>query len=200
MKRSLLVLMLLALIVTAGCGDDANDVAEVSDGAELPSMAKVEQPLAVDGSSEGYPATPLGVSGAEIYLAHDGNYLYLYLEAEVDGYVSIGFNSPGGGMNGANMILGFLDQENPAYSDEIGHPRSHSEADVDAVEEFFLMQENGQMIMELSYPLVFPEGQGYNLNEILPGEEYELIVALHSSSEDISRQHTARGSIDFSVE
>ena len=167
---------------------------------EGPLMGAVTAPLQIDGSAEGYPAPPLETLGAVIHLAHDGQYLYLHLETEGEGWVAVGFNRPGGGMNGANMIIGYLNQGMPALREDIGRGRNHSEASVSAVREHYLIYENGRINLEFSYPLDFPEGEDYSLGGLEQGETYELIYATHSSSGEISRQHTGRSSISFSVE
>jgi len=179
----------------AGNGADEN-------GAVLsePTMGRVNEPIAVDGSTTGYPLPAIEAMGGMVHLAHDGEILYLHLQLDTEGWVSVGFNSPGGGMNGANMIIGYLDGEDPVYRDDVGRGRNHSEASVSAVEDFHLSYDNGMVIMELSYPLAFPGEQGYEVAELSPGEVYTLILAAHNSSHDIDRTHSVRDSVDFTVE
>jgi hypothetical protein len=184
----------LALIACEAAPDPVNDQ------EDLPMMGRVDQPLTVDGNRDEYPAEPLQVVGADIYLAHDGNLLYVHVETEVDGWAAVGFNVQGGGMDGANMVLGYLDEGTPSLRDDVGRGRTHSEADVTAVEDFYLSHGNGLIVMEFSYPLVFPEGEGYNISELVPGESYTMIYAQHNSSDDITRQHSNRGAVSFTIE
>jgi len=214
MKYLLLIIMIAVALVIAGCGgetvlpetpEDASEEAgspEETPVVEAPSgplMGKVDAPLSVDGSNNGYPAEALKVAGAVIYLAHDGSNIYVYMEAEVEGYLAVGLNNRGV-MNGANMILGYLDGATPAYRNDLGKARTHDEVAVPAVLDFFLSRSGGKTVMEFSYPLTFPAGQGYNLEQLSPGETYSLIVATHRSSDDVTATHTARGSIDFVVQ
>ncbi len=195
--RLLIVFMLIvSLIPVIGCEappDIVND-------EDFPLMGRVEEALTVDGSSDGYPADPVQVAGGEVLMAHDGNYLYIHMQVEGSGWVSLGLVSRGGAMDGANMVLGYMDGETPAFRDDVGRGLSHSEAGTTAVADFFMSQEDGVVIMEFAYPLTFPGGEGYNIEELTPGEIYTLIAARHSTSNNIDQQHTARDSIDFTVE
>ncbi|MDW7740574.1 MAG: DOMON domain-containing protein [Bacillota bacterium] len=210
MKYLLMAVILVGILLVAGCGGVAEapespEPTGIPDGEtgigeiEGPMMGKIDQAITVQGSSEGYPAEPLQVAGAQIYLAHDDNYLYVYMEAEVEGWIAVGFNTRGV-MSGANMILGYMDGTNPEFRDDIGQARSHSEAGTTAVDQFYLARVDGKTIMEFSYPLAFPEGQGYNVEELIPGESYALIVATHRNSDNITTMHTTRGTTTFVVQ
>jgi len=205
MKRICIVILILAVFLLAGCGQapqPAGPVDDPGDNGVMPSgptMGRVSEPLAVDGLSAGYRAAVIQVANTDIYMAHDGSNLFVYLETEGEGWVSVGFNTTGGGMNGANMIIGHLDNDSPAARDDVGKARSHSEASVSVIGDFYFAQENGKVIMEFSYPLSFQEGEGYSLNGLEPGETYTLIVAANSSSNDVN-QHNRRGAINFIVE
>lgn len=207
--RSLMIFMLiLSLVLVISCetapgevNDEVNDEAnDEANDEEEPTMGLVEGPLPVDGSSDGYTTEPMQVAGTTIFLAHDGSNLYVHLQTEGEGWVAVGLNTRGSAMDGANMVLGYLDGETPAFRDDVGRGFTHSEADTTAVEEFYLSHDNGTMVMEFSYPLTFQDGEGYNIEELTPGETYTLIVARHNTSSDISRQHTDRGSLIFIVE
>lgn len=195
--RFLLILILVAgLTLVVGC-ETAPD--EVND-EELPVMGRVDGPLSVDGSSAEYPAAPAQVLGSDIHMAHEGNNFYIHIQMEADGWVAVGLNTRGGGMDGSNMVIGYIDEGTPTFRDDVGRGRNHSEANTTAVDDFFFSYEDGTVIMEFSYPLLFPDGEGYNIGELAPGGTFTLIVARHSISSDASRQHTDRGSIDFTVE
>lgn len=101
-------------------------------------------------------------------------------------------------MDRANMIIGYLDEEVPAFRDDVGRGRNHVEADTIAVE-FYLSHADGTVVMEFSYPLTFPDGVGYNLDGLVPGETYTMIVSSNINSNVVTQQHTSRGSVDFTV-
>lgn len=214
MKCRLLTILIAGALLIAGCGGEAvlsEPPEEAPEEAESPEetpdvespsgplMAKVDAPISVDGSNSGYPAEALEIAGAVIYLAHDGSNIYVYIEAEVEGYLAVGLNDRGV-MNGANMIFGYLDGTTPASRNDLGKARTHDEVAVPAVGDFFLGRSEGKTVMEFSYPLTFPEGQGYNLTQLSPGETYSLIVATHRDSDNLSSAHTSRGSVDFMVQ
>jgi hypothetical protein len=215
MKILIALMVIISMFTVFGCESapdtveeepvDLVEEVEVANGEEAdngePVMAFVSASPQVDGSGEGFIAAPFQSAGADIYLAHDGEMLYVHLETEAEGWVSVGFNRQGGGMDGANMILGYLDNVGtPAYSDDVGQGRRHSEISSPAVEEFYFSNEGGLTVMAFSYPLTFPEGEGYALEELVTGETYTMIVAVHNSSHDISTPHSSRGSVNFTVE
>jgi len=206
-KYALILFLAVALLVMVGCEadpvDDAVDEPDDEEPIEEPEnlMGRVEEPLNMDGSSEGYPAGPIESAGAAIYLAYDDDFIYVLMEAEVEGWLSVGFNDSGGGMNGANMILGYLTEEGePAFRDDVGSGHAHSEADETAISQPYFERSNGRSVLEFAYPLSFPADQGYNVEEITPGETYSLIVGLHSSSDNIDSKHSTRGMADFEVQ
>jgi len=213
MRLLIAVLLILVMAALMGCESDPDTVEEPVDEVEEveevngeeaevsePVMAVVETPPQLDGSGEGFVSAPFQSAGADIYLAHDGEMLYVQLEAEVEGWVSVGFNAQGGGMDAANMILGYLDDGTPAYRDDVGEGRRHSEISSPAVGDFYFSNEEGLTVMAFSYPLVFPEGEGYALDELVTGETYTMIVGTQNSSHDISSPHSSRGSVNFTVE
>lgn len=195
MRYLLIFILTISLFLVMGC-----ETAPQENDEQLTMMERVEEPLMVDGSSAKYPTAPAQLIEANIHMAHDGDHLYIHMEAEAEGWVAVGFNNRGGRMDGANMVIGYLDGESPAFRDDVGQARNHVEANTTAVEEFYLSQEDGTMVMEFSYPLSFPDEEGYNLEEMILEEDYTMIVSLHSSSNDIDQQHTSSGSVDFTIE
>lgn len=210
MRTLLVILLMLGLFVMIGCDSapaadepalpDPEEPGEAEDnGITGPLMGRSDQPISIDGSNAGYPAAAIQLAEADIYMAYDDSNIYVYLETEGEGWVAVGFNTRGGGMGGANMIIGYLDNGAPAIRDDVGQARSHSEVSTSMVNEYYFTQENGRVIMEFSYPLNFQDGEGYNLGSLEPGETYSLIFAAHSSSNDVN-QHNRRGSLNFTVE
>ena len=164
-------------------------------------MGRVSAPLPVDGDALDYPGNPITVAGAEVRLAHDGSTLYVHVSAEAQGWLGVGFNSQGGGMGGANIIMGYLSGDHtPVISDEVGKAMSHSPASRQATEDFHVSGNGSRLVMEFSYPMEFPAGEGYRLDGLAPGETYSLIVAYAAWAQDPLARHTARAKVDFLVE
>ncbi len=197
-KFMILVGFVLFLTLVAGCEPEPPE-----EPVEDPDyyMGYVEEPLAIDGSSEGYPSDPVELEFAVVFLAYDEQYIYVYLEAEGEGWVSAGFNQDAPGKDGANLVIGFLtDGGTPAFSDEFGEGNIHFEADDAAVNQFYFSRSAGLSIFEFSYPLVFPAGEGYNIEEIAPGEIYSLLVAVNTETDDIEIIHTDMELVFFQVQ
>ena len=204
MRSTIITVLILALVLLVACGDSppvANDEEPppIVNDQDFPAMGKVEVSLPVDGSDEGYPERPTEAIGVQIHMAHDGDSLYVHLRADIDGWLAVGFNARGGGMDGANMVIGYLDGDQPFVRDDVGRGHTHAEAATRAVEDFSLVREDGARILEFSYPLTFPGDVDYRLAGLEPGEMYTLLVAYNASSDDVNRKHSRFDRIDFVV-
>ncbi len=204
MRLRIITLLMLALVLLAACGDSppvANDEEPppIVNDEDFPAMGRVEVSLPIDGSHEGYPERPAEAIGVQIHMAHDGDSLHVHLRADIDGWLAVGFNARGGGMDGANMVIGYLDGDEPFVRDDVGRGRTHAEAATKAVEDFTFLREDGVRILEFSYPLNFPEDDGYRLASLEPGEMYTLLVAYNAGSDDANRMHSRFDSFDFVV-
>ena len=51
-----------------------------------------------------------------------------------------------------------------------------------------------------AYSLSFLAVKDYNVEEIVAGKTYELIIGMHRDSDDISKQHSNRDSAEFQVQ
>ncbi len=191
--RTIWIAVLVMSMLLMACADPV--VEEL--GEEMPLMHRVDTPVQVDGQTADYPGEGVAVAGAEVHLAHHGDALYVHVRADVDGWISVGLNAQGGGMDGANMILGYMDGDMAASRDDVGRGRTHSEVSETAIEGFFLAREDEARVMEFSYPVAFPGAMGYRVDRMAPGQVYTLLVAYHADSDDIARRHTRYGSFDF---
>lgn len=163
-------------------------------------MGRVEEALEINGEVEGYPKEPWEQEPYKLYLAHDGEKMYVHLSVKTGGWIAIGFNNPGGGMHGSNMFIGYFDGEEGLVRDDVAVGRTHSAVDEPAIEEFFITREDDLVIMEFSYPLQFPEDQGYNLSGLSPEDSFGIILAYHNSSQNIRTRHSSRASLNAEVE
>lgn len=164
------------------------------------AMAEVDPgSIVVDGSQEGYPAEPVLDDGtAEVYLAHDGEDFFFFARAQSEGWISVGFNEQGRGMDGANMIMGNLENGAEVRND-LGEGHGHAEVDAPGIEEHYIETTADEVIMEVRYPLAFPDN-GFALAGLEPGGEYSILVAYHETSTDPGTKHSQRATTDFLVE
>ena len=194
-RSAIATVLMLVIVLLVACSDSPSIVND----EDFPAMGKLEVSLPIDGSHEGYQETPIEVIGVQIHMAHDGDFLYVHLRADIDGWLAVGFNVRGGGMDGANMIIGYLEGEEPSVRDDVGQGQTHAEAATRAVEDFSLLREDEARILEFSYPLTFRGDNDYHLEGLTPGEIYTLLVAYNASSDDVSRKHSRVGRVDFVV-
>ena len=126
-RKLLWFILILAIALFAGCGSPAGAPIAEDEPAVL-RMVKIENSLVVDGFAEGYPGSPFNVSGVEVHLAHDGTNFYVHARAESEGWIAVGFNQKGGSMDGANMVLGFVDEDGRGVvRKDLGRGTGHSE-------------------------------------------------------------------------
>ncbi len=200
------VLTVFLLLAFTGCAGPEpapeNDQAaeDVSPGPDVFVVPNVETPPAVDGTPGDYPNTPFQVAGMEGNMAHDGETIYFYLQAESGGWLSAGFNQEGGGMDGANMIIGFFQDDGSAVvRNDLGRGRTHSEI-AEGILDGVFEERDGAVILECAYPLTFPDVPEFNLQALEPGKVYTLILAFNARSQDPTQRHSRWGRLDFTLE
>ncbi len=194
-------LVVFALLVSAGCADPGNGPDEEApvDPGDAFVVQAVDAPPVVDGTPEGYPGAPFQVAGMEGNMVHDGEAIYLFLQSETGGWLSAGFNREGGGMDGANMIIGFVQEDGARVRNDLGRGKTHEETTDGIIEGVFVEGEEG-VALEFSYPLVFPAEPDFNLDSLETGEVYTLILAFQASSQDPDQRHSRWGRLEFSLE
>lgn len=192
--------ILVAVLVWAltGCAPEPSPEAEIEE--DEPIMARVEPgAIAVDGSREGYPEQPaLEEAELQVFLAHDGSDCFVWAQTKGDGWLSVGFNQPGQGMDGANLILGNVEGEDSVRND-LGEGRSHSEVEISGIKAHMVGSTGSEVALEFQYPLEFPD-QGFAVAALQPGSLYSLLVAFHDSSQDATARHQQWFTTDFQVE
>jgi hypothetical protein len=173
----------------------------------LPGLANATQPLKIpyvtekliiDGIAEGYPEQSMQVGKAEVKVAVWEDRIYVHVKATGNGWIAIGFNKLGKGMDGSNLIIGYLDSSGKAaVRNDIGKGWSHSAAIKQGVIEFGVKSEGGSTLLEFSYPLVFEKG--YGLNGLEKGLAFTLIVAANDRSFSLTSKHSWRATVDLTL-
>jgi len=130
----------------------------------------------------------------DVYWQHDGSSMWIGLVSRGTGWVSIGFGPEGTGMDGANIIIGYVADSSGqvVLTDQIGVGFDHF-LDVDRGGSDDIVQKAGtqpgsQTILEFVYPLSTSDP---NDSPLRPGSAYGFMLAYESSSDDPVTIHTA---------
>ncbi|NLG29519.1 MAG: hypothetical protein GX557_16545 [Chloroflexi bacterium] len=129
-----------------------------------------------------------------LHWSNDADTLYMALEAQTTGWVSVGFK-PSSRMGGADYVLGFVQdgqvRMHDAYGDApIGsHPNDEELGGTDDLGVFGGAEAGGVTTLEFSKAL--DSGDKYD-QPLAPGETVALIVAV-GTGDSFAARHSARG-------
>jgi len=183
-KSVLFQLLAIMLLLTALFADDvrtsAADFYKVEASAARP---------AVDGADEGYPNAGITAGKAALKMAVWEDRVFVHVSMQGAGWVAVAFNRQGKGMDGANMVIGYLDGAGkPAVRNDLGRGWTHKQAEKQDVLESSVSQQAGQTVFEFSYPLKF--APGFGIAGLEKGGSYTVVLAGNERSNDISSKHT----------
>lgn len=175
----------------------AQTVAPPEAATEAPTAAPVEAP-------PGPPWVADGVIGEDEYTdfadfgrirlwwRHDGEFLYLAMEGDTKGWVSIGIE-PSRGMKDADYLLGFVVNGEAKLWDAFGmgvtgatHPPDEELGGTNDILEFAGVEENNITRFELKRRL--DTGDIYD-KALVPGNTYTIIVAI-ANADDFNAYHS----------
>lgn len=172
-----------------------------------PEVAVEEEPVLVTGYSiDGsigateYPHRT-EVAGVEVFWANDATYLRVGLVAPGTGYVGIGFD-PVRRMEGANFILGYVEDGKSYFRDDFGTESTAHMADVDRGGEENIVSSAGtewadQTILEFIIPL--DSGDAMD-KPLVPGNSYTVLLAYHDLKDGFSARHGRRGTGEIQLD
>ncbi len=178
-------------------GEPAADEGETTEAAEeaVPEEAPVIG-YSIDGAiGETEYAHSTEIAGVEVYWTNDATYLRVGLVAPGTGYVAIGFD-PVRQMEGANFILGYVEDGKGYFRDDFGtEPTAHM-ADVDRGGVDNIVSSAGaewtdRTILEFIIPL--DSGDGMD-KPLVPGGTYTVLLAYHDLQDGFTARHSRRGS------
>lgn len=143
------------------------------------------------------------VAGVTVHWINDDQYLYMAMQAQTTGWVSVGLD-PENKMQGANYILGYVQDGQAVVLDMFGvqpfGPNSHPNDDTlggrNDILAFGGKEENGTTVIEFQIPL--DSGDPYD-KPLASGASYQLIAAM-GSDDDAMSLHTARGYGTFQID
>jgi hypothetical protein len=189
------VAILLLLFASRQVGEGSPAVLHVEDSA-----------VVVDGSLEpgeyGAVYSDAG-TGINVYWEHNGSHLKVGLDSPGSGWVSIGFGPRGVGMDGANIVLGYVEEGGGlVILDAVGIGRNHFPDDErggrDDISDASGSAEEGRTILEFVFPLSSGEGLDHSY---VTNRTYGFLLGYHATAKDGSTYHTARSeSIEFFIE
>lgn len=136
--------------------------------------------------SEGEYAQEANYDSLRVWWSNDDTHLYLAMEGDTTGWVSVGLN-PELGMQGADYIFGYVENGEAQIWDAWGtertganHPPDAELGGSDDIVTFAGVEENGVTRFEVQIPL--DSGDDYD-NTLVPGESYPIIVAMGDQDE-----------------
>jgi len=142
-------------------------------------------------------------TGVSVHWEHNGSFLRVGLVGPGTGWVSIGFGPRNVGMDGANMVLAYMDNQGSAVIvDEIGLGHGHypdtERGGSDDIHDWAVSQLGNNTTAEFSLPL----DSGDALDQRLQGNNtYGFFLGYHSTARDRVTYHTARSeTMDVFVE
>lgn len=133
-------------------------------------------------------------TGVSVYWEHNGSFLRVGLVGPGTGWVSLGFGPRNVGMDGADMILAYMDDQGSAVIvDEVGVGHGHypdtERGGRDDIYDWAVSQLGNTTIVEFSIPL----DSGDALDQRLRGNNtYGFFLGYHSMARDRVTYHTAR--------
>ena len=175
--------------------------------AEAPVMPYVEDSaVVVNGSLDpgeyGAVYSDAG-TGIDVHWEHNGSHLKVGLDSPGSGWVSIGFGPRGVGMDGANIVLGYVEEGGGlVILDAVGIGRNHFPDDErggrDDISDASGSAEEGRTILEFVFPLSSGDGLDHNFRT---NRTYGFFLGYHATAKDGSTYHTARSeSIELFIE
>lgn len=129
-----------------------------------------------------------------VYFEQDGTNMYIALVSNSTGWLGIGFGSTNAIMDGANIIIGYVEDSSGALvlNDEFGQGRDHpsdiSLGGTDDIAAKAGTQSSGRTIIEFKFPLATSDTYDYNLAQ---GSTYGFFLAYNKDMDDLTSFHDA---------
>jgi len=141
------------------------------------------------------------IAGVEVYWTNDAEYIRVGLAAPGTGYVSIGFD-PVRQMEGANFIVGYVDDGEGYFRDDYGtEPTAHM-ADVDRGGVDNIVSSAGnEWIDRTILEFIIPLDSGDEMDKpLVPGGTVAVLVAYHDLQDGFTARHSRRGTGEITLD
>ncbi len=171
-----------------------------TDATTEPEFALEEEPVlptgyVIDGAIGATEyAHSTEVVGIEVYWANDATYLRVGLVAPGTGYVAIGFD-PVRQMEGANFIVGYVEDGKAYFRDDFGTELTAHMADVDRGSvENIVSSAGAQWADQTILEFIIPLDSGDVMDKpLVPGNTYTVLLAYHDLQDGFTTRHSRRG-------
>jgi hypothetical protein len=159
-----------------------------------------ETRVVVDGriESDEYPGYFVeNETGIAVYWEHNGTVLFVGLVSSGTGWVSIGLGRREVEMDGANIIIGYVNNESGlVLIDEVGVGRKHFPDVERGGRDDLLLGAGKEDDSKTTIEFVFPLDSGDSLDHSFSGNQtYGFFLAFHEMKNDLSSYHTRRSDI-----
>ncbi len=129
----------------------------------------------------------------------DGENIDIILTAPTTGWVAVGFN-PGRMMKDANILIGYVENNEVFMRDDFGAGNTKHKADLDlgGTDNITITggsEKDGKTTLEFSIPL---NSEDLNDRELEPGVEYKLIFA-YGEKDNFTSYHKTRTSLKVTL-
>jgi len=191
MKKRIMIL-LLGLLLSFG---HSSASLQIEQEATIPYVTLSE--VVIDGiiQAEEYTGSYYeSTTGMYLYWEHDGTDLYIGIDSPGTGWIGIGVGPQGAGMDGVNMIVGYVANTGSLLLlDEVGVGWEHLEdttlGGTDDISAKAGSESASNTIIELIFPLNSGDERDHSFEV---GGLYGFFVAYHASADDFVTYHTAR--------
>ena len=133
-------------------------------------------------------------TGMVLAWQNDSTYIYVGLIGPGTGWVAVGFDAERK-MKGANIIIGAVSDGSLEIEDHFGTTQiGHREDEESDIIQAGGTENDGQTTIEFAVPLESSD------KTLAPGQEVNVILAYHSSSDRLNSRHTARSMLQIELD
>jgi hypothetical protein len=141
------------------------------------------------------------IAGVEVYWSNDATYLRVGLVAPGTGFVAIGFD-PVRQMEGANFILGYVEDGKAYFRDDFGTEPTVHMADVDRGGVNNIVSSAGaEWTDRTTLEFIIPLDSGDEMDKpLVPGSTYTVLLAYHDLMDGFTTRHSGRGTGEIQLD
>jgi hypothetical protein len=123
-----------------------------------------------------------------LYLNWNSGKVYIAFVAETKGWVGVGFGSTM--MNNSHIHIGYVDNGNPVFKEQVGKGKTHTDTDTTYVQSFEMSEEKDDTTLELVF----------NESDIIQGGQQKIDFIIAYGKKDSFTQYHSGTREGFSVD